>query len=51
MGKVGGRCEGGGGEGLTRWERGEGRERGCSAELARLERSKASELVGWERWG
>ena len=36
---------------MTRWERWEWRERGCSAELTRLERSKASELVSWERWG
>ena len=29
---------------------GEGRERGCSTELARWERSEGSEVVSWERW-
>ena len=51
MGDGGGGGGGGGGEELTRWEGCEGRERRCSAELARLERSNASELVSWERWG
>ena len=35
---------------MARWERLEARERGCSAELARWERSEGSEVVSRERW-